>query len=124
MATTNAKAPLRERRTIDVVPDAERHGTPRSQFTLWFGANMQITAIVDGALAVVFGAHALWAIVGLFIGNLAGGAVMALHSAQGPKLGLPQMISSRAQFGVAGFRVVTFRHAPSLGTRQERRVKE
>ncbi len=40
-----------ERRTIDVVPDDERHGTPRSQFTLWFGANMQITAIVDGALA-------------------------------------------------------------------------
>jgi len=27
---------------------------------------------------------------------------MALHSAQGPKLGLPQMISSRAQFGVYG----------------------
>ena len=27
---------------------------------------------------------------------------MALHSAQGPRLGLPQMISSRAQFGVYG----------------------
>lgn len=91
-----------ERRTIDVVPDAERHGTPRSQFTLWFGANMQITAIVDGALAVVFGADAIWAIVGLLIGNIFGGAVMALHSAQGPRMGLPQMISSRAQFGVKG----------------------
>lgn len=91
-----------ERRTIDVIPDAERHGTPRSQFTLWFGANMQITAIVDGALAVVFGADALWAILGLLIGNVVGGAVMALHSAQGPRLGLPQMISSRAQFGVYG----------------------
>ncbi|AKU15348.1 purine-cytosine permease family protein [Luteipulveratus mongoliensis] len=91
-----------ERRTIDPVPDSERHGSPRNQFTLWFGANMQITAVVDGALAVVFGAHAVWAIVGLLIGNLAGGAVMALHSAQGPRLGLPQMISSRAQFGVLG----------------------
>lgn len=91
-----------ERRTIDVVPARERHGTPRSQFTLWFGANMQITAIVDGALAVVFGADALWAIIGLFLGNVVGGAVMALHSAQGPRLGLPQMISSRAQFGVYG----------------------
>ncbi|MGI5127686.1 purine-cytosine permease family protein [Pseudonocardia sp. CA-107938] len=91
-----------ERRSIDVVPDAERHGSPRSQFTLWFGANMQITAVVDGALAVVFGADALWAIVGLLIGNLAGGIVMALHAAQGPRLGLPQMISSRAQFGVYG----------------------
>lgn len=91
-----------ERRSIDVIPDAERHGSPVNQFTLWFGANMQITAIVDGALAVVFGADALWAIIGLLIGNLAGGCVMALHSAQGPRLGLPQMISSRAQFGVYG----------------------
>ena len=91
-----------EHRTIEVIPDAERHGRASSQFTLWFGANLQITAIVDGALAVVFGADALWAIIGLLIGNLAGGAVMALHSAQGPRLGLPQMISSRAQFGVYG----------------------
>src|SRR5690349_19612775 len=85
-----------------MVPDHERHGTPFSQFTLWFGANMQITTVVDGALAVVFGADPLWAFIGLFIGNLLGGAVMALHSAQGPRLGLPQMISSRAQFGVLG----------------------
>jgi len=35
-----------ERRSIDVVPAAERTGTPRSQFTLWFGANMQIAAVV------------------------------------------------------------------------------
>lgn len=91
-----------ERRSIDMIPDEERHGSPWSQFTLWFGANLQITAIVDGALAVVFGADALWAIVGLFIGQVLGGAVMALHSAQGPRLGLPQMISSRAQFGVYG----------------------
>lgn len=91
-----------ERRSIDVVPAAERHGRPHSQFTLWFGANMQITAVVDGALAVIFGADALWAIIGLTLGNILGGIVMALHAAQGPRLGLPQMISSRAQFGVLG----------------------
>ncbi|MCV7420467.1 cytosine permease [Mycobacterium yunnanensis] len=100
-ATTDSTLSI-ERRTIEVVPDDERHGTPRSQLTLWFGANMQITAIVDGALAVVFGADAIWAIVGLLIGNVLGGIVMALHSAQGPRLGLPQMISSRAQFGIYG----------------------
>lgn len=91
-----------ERHSIDVIPTEERKGSPSGQLTLWLGANLQITAIVDGALAVVFGADALWAIIGLLIGNLAGGAVMALHSAQGPRLGLPQMISSRAQFGVYG----------------------
>ncbi|MFD5704084.1 purine-cytosine permease family protein [Streptomyces lasiicapitis] len=93
---------LVERRSIDVVPDAERHGTAFSQFTLWLGANLQITAVVTGALAVVFGGDVVWSIVGLVLGNVLGGAVMALHSAQGPKLGLPQMIQSRAQFGVRG----------------------
>ena len=91
-----------ETRTIDMVPESERHGTPHSQMTLWFGANLQITAVVDGALAVVFGAEAMTAIIGLLIGNILGGIVMALHSAQGPRLGLPQMISSRVQFGVKG----------------------
>ena len=92
-----------ERRSSDIVPAAERHGTPVSQFTLWCGANLQITAIVDGALAVVLGGvDPIWAILALLIGNILGGIVMALHSAQGPRLGLPQMISSRAQFGVLG----------------------
>ncbi|VBB07247.1 purine-cytosine permease [Lucifera butyrica] len=99
---TQAKETLIETRSIDMIPDQERHGTPFNQFTLWFGANMQITSVVDGALAVVFGADALWAFIGLLVGNILGGAVMALHSAQGPRLGLPQMISSRAQFGVLG----------------------
>ncbi|MFI2617785.1 purine-cytosine permease family protein [Streptomyces sp. NPDC018584] len=93
---------LVERRSIDVVPDDERHGTAFSQFTLWLGANLQITAVVTGALAVVFGGDVVWSLAGLVLGNLLGGAVMALHSAQGPKLGLPQMIQSRAQFGVKG----------------------
>ncbi|POX65414.1 cytosine permease [Streptomyces sp. Ru62] len=95
-------AQLVELRSIDVVPDEERHGTAFSQFTLWLGANLQITAVVTGALAVVFGGDVVWSVVGLLLGNLLGGAVMALHSAQGPKLGLPQMIQSRAQFGVRG----------------------
>jgi NCS1 family nucleobase:cation symporter-1 len=95
-------AQLVELRSIDVVPDEERHGTAFSQFTLWLGANLQITAVVTGALAVVFGGDVVWSLVGLVLGNLLGGAVMALHSAQGPKLGLPQMIQSRAQFGVRG----------------------
>ncbi|WP_136474387.1 cytosine permease [Pseudomonas sp. DG56-2] len=91
-----------ERRSIDYIPDAERHGRLLSQFTLWFGANLQVTAIVTGALAVVLGGDVFWSLIGLLIGQLLGGAIMALHAAQGPQLGLPQMISSRVQFGVYG----------------------
>src|SRR3984957_7158301 len=93
---------LAERRTIDYIPDAERHGRLISQFTLWLAANLQITAIVTGALAVVLGGDVFWSLIALLAGQLAGGAVMALHGAQGPQLGLPQMISSRVQFGVYG----------------------
>ncbi|CAB3720651.1 purine-cytosine permease family protein [Achromobacter kerstersii] len=95
-------APLIERRSIDYIPESERHGKLYSQFTLWMGANLQITAIVTGALAVVLGGDVFWSLIGLFIGQVLGGGVMALHAAQGPKLGLPQMISSRVQFGVYG----------------------
>lgn len=96
------RAPLIERRSIDYIPESERHGKLYSQFTLWMGANLQITAIVTGALAVVLGGDVFWSLVGLLVGQLFGGAIMALHAAQGPRLGLPQMISSRVQFGVYG----------------------
>lgn len=91
-----------ERRSIDPVPEAERHGHPRSLFTLWFAANMQITSAVTGALTVLVGVHPLWALVAVVAGNALGGVPMALHAAQGPRLGIPQMIQSRAQFGVYG----------------------
>jgi len=89
MAANDARAsstPLIERRSIDYIPEAERHGRLFSQFTLWMGANLQITAIVTGALAVVLGGDVFWSLIGLLIGQLLGGSVMALHAAQGPSL--------------------------------------
>jgi len=103
MSKTDDSVPASiEVRSIDYVPDQERHGGLASQFTLWLAANLQITAVVTGALAVVFGGDVFWSLIALFIGQLIGGAVMALHAAQGPQLGLPQMISSRVQFGIYG----------------------
>ena len=43
-----------------------------------------------------------WAIIAIVIGNLVGALFMAYHSVQGPRLGMPQMIQSRAQFGMFG----------------------
>lgn len=54
-----------ERRSIDQIPENERHGHPRSLFTLWFAANMQITSAVTGALTVLVGLHPLWALVAI-----------------------------------------------------------
>ncbi|MFH7088766.1 cytosine permease [Klebsiella pneumoniae] len=86
---------------IDYIPESERHGHPplaSSPFGL--ARNPQITAIVTGALAVVLGGDVVWSLVGLLVGQMLGAAVMSLHALQGPRLGLPQMILSRAQFGV------------------------
>ncbi|WP_158171106.1 purine-cytosine permease family protein [Rhodococcus sp. JT-3] len=91
-----------ESRSIDFVPHAERFGHVRSLFTLWFGANMQVVSIAAGAISVYLGLSVPWAFLATVIGNLIGGVFMALHSAQGPILGIPQMIQSRAQFGFYG----------------------
>ncbi|HLI07364.1 MAG TPA: cytosine permease [Ktedonobacteraceae bacterium] len=93
---------LVEQHSIDFIPEAERHGSVFSLFTLWFAANMQITTVVTGALAVIIGLPLIWALVAIVVGNILGGVVMALHSAQGPRMGIPQMIQSRAQFGFYG----------------------
>nr|WP_256737668.1 cytosine permease [Pseudomonas sp. dw_358] len=91
-----------EKRSIEFVPHAERYGTPGRLFTIWFSSNFQITALMVGTLGIVSGLSFAWTLFALLIGNLVGTVFMAAHSAQGPHLGVPQMIQSRAQFGVYG----------------------
>jgi NCS1 family nucleobase:cation symporter-1 len=91
-----------ESHSIDVIPDAARHGKPRDLFPMWFGGNVQITIVLSGALAIASGLSFGWAVLATFIGLACGGLLMSFHSAQGPHLGLPQMIQSRAQFGLYG----------------------
>jgi nucleobase:cation symporter-1, NCS1 family len=91
-----------EKRSIEFIPSHERYGTPRRLFTLWFSVNMQISALIIGALGVLVGLNIFWALVAVICGTAVGAIFMAGHSAQGPHLGIPQMIQSRAQFGVYG----------------------
>jgi nucleobase:cation symporter-1, NCS1 family len=91
-----------EQHSIDWIPTNERQGSPRGLFAVWFGANVQLTTVVTGALAATLGLSLPWALLAITAGNLFGSIFMALHSAQGPKLGVPQMIQSRAQFGFHG----------------------
>jgi NCS1 family nucleobase:cation symporter-1 len=87
---------------IDVVDPSERHGKARDLFAVWLSANVNIGNAIFGALAVIVGNSPFWALVAVLVGNALGGAFMALHSAQGPKLGVPQLIQSRGQFGYYG----------------------
>src|SRR5476649_2183777 len=108
VTTATSSAPLIEKHTIGYVPPEDRHGKVRDLFTLWFGGNIAPLPIVTGALGVqMFHLNLLWGIVAIIVGQAVGGVLMALHSAQGPQMGIPQMIQSRAQFGSWGALLVT-----------------
>jgi NCS1 family nucleobase:cation symporter-1 len=91
-----------EQGAITRIAPQDRHGKPWHLLTLWFASNVQITGLVTGALSITLGLNLPWAIASILIGNLSGGLFMAYHSVQGAKLGIPQMIQSRAQFGILG----------------------
>ena len=103
-----AEAPQRiEDKTIQPIPLDERHGKPRDLFSLWFGSNIMLLTVVTGALATsVYGLPFWLAVIAIVVGNLVGAVFMALHSAQGPRLGVPQMMQTRGQFGSYGSLIV------------------
>jgi NCS1 family nucleobase:cation symporter-1 len=96
------RAAVIESHSIEFIPPAARYGTPRRLFTFWFSANMTILGVALGSLGITAGLSLSWAIIACLVGNVLGTIFMAAHSAQGPQLGIPQMIQSRAQFGVRG----------------------
>ncbi|MDH7639131.1 purine-cytosine permease family protein [Sphingomonas oryzagri] len=96
-----------ESSSIEAVPASKRHGHVRDLFTLWFTTNIAPLPIVTGAMAVQdFGLPLLGAASAIVLGHGVGGIFLAACSAQGPRLGLPQMIQSRGQFGRYGALVI------------------
>ena len=91
-----------ELHSIDWVPAGERHGQVSHLGAIWFVGNINLTAMATGVAALSIGAGLMWTIVATVIGSLFGTFFMAFHSAQGPQLGLPQLVQSRPQFGYLG----------------------
>lgn len=91
-----------ENRHIEFIPAAARHGKPWHQFVFWFGANVNVFNVVLGGVCVSIGLTFWWAVIAITTGTLIGALLIALHASQGPKLGVPQTIQSRGQFGFYG----------------------
>jgi purine-cytosine permease-like protein len=99
----SAVAPLNvEVRSIDYVPRSERHGKAWHLGAVWFVGNAELVSFATGPIGISLGLNFAWTAVAIVLGTLLGTLFMAFHSAQGPKLGLSQMIQSRAQFGYYG----------------------
>jgi NCS1 family nucleobase:cation symporter-1 len=91
-----------ENRHIDHIPAAARHGKPWHQLVFWFGANVNVFNVVLGGVCVSIGLTFWWALAAITTGTLIGALLIALHATQGPRLGVPQSIQSRGQFGFYG----------------------
>jgi NCS1 nucleoside transporter family len=91
-----------EARHIDVIPPGVRRGGPWQQFFFWFGANVNVFNVVLGGVVIEIGLTFWQALIAIAVGTLFGAALIALHATQGPRLGVPQTIQSRGQFGFYG----------------------
>ena len=87
---------------IDMIPAGARHGKPWQQAAFWAGANVNVFNVVLGGVVVAIGLTFWWAIIAIVAGTVAGALFIALHATQGPRLGVPQTIQSRGQFGFYG----------------------
>ncbi|BBA98893.1 putative cytosine/purine/uracil/thiamine/ allantoin permease family protein [Actinacidiphila reveromycinica] len=100
--TEQPRVPGLEVRSIDYVPLRERHGRLWHLGPLWFMSNAQIATLAVGLISITGGGNLIWSLISIVLGTALGTFFMAFHSAQGPQLGLPQMIQSRPQFGYVG----------------------
>jgi NCS1 family nucleobase:cation symporter-1 len=92
-----------EPKGIEHVADGERHGHVSSVFSLWWGANVELATLSTGVAAVaLFGVNFQQAAIGLVLGNILGALILGALSTFGPRLGVPQMVQSRAAFGFFG----------------------
>ena len=91
-----------ENHHIDMIPAGARHGKPWQQLVFWTGANVNVFNIVLGGVVVFIGLTFWWALLAIIVGTMLGALLIALHATQGPKLGVPQTIQSRGQFGFYG----------------------
>jgi NCS1 family nucleobase:cation symporter-1 len=91
-----------EEYTISHIPENKRFGKANSLLTFWFAVLSSVYTVLLGAVAIEFGLSLWAAIAAIVLGSAIGGVFTCYHSAQGPKLGLPQLIQTRAQFGFFG----------------------
>jgi NCS1 nucleoside transporter family len=107
MASTAVSVPGEssvERYGIERVSPASRtHIRISDNFTIWFSANLVISTVALGALAVPVFALGFWdSVIAIIIFNALGALPVAFLSTLGPKLGLRQMTISRFSFGSVG----------------------
>src|SRR5436305_823501 len=100
-----------------VSPKARAHVRIFDNFTMWLSANLVISTVGLGALAIPIFSLGFWdSLAVIIIFNVLGVLPVAFFSTLGPKLGLRQMTISRFSFGwVGGIVMALFNVAACIG---------
>jgi NCS1 family nucleobase:cation symporter-1 len=102
LSATQSTGPVIEQHSINYIPRAERRGKLWHQGPFWFAGNFVLPTLVVGFTGPSLGLSVIWCVLAIILGAGFGTFFMAFHANQGPRMGLPQMIQSRAQFGSRG----------------------
>src|SRR5581483_7333402 len=86
-----------------VSPESRTHVRIFDNFSMWLSANLVISTVALGALAVPVFSLGFWdGVAAIILFNVLGVLSVAFFSTLGPKLGLRQMTISRFSFGWVG----------------------
>ncbi len=80
---------LIEKRSIDYVPLAERHGKVWHLWPVWFSGDAHLATLAVGILGITLGGNLLWTAIAVILGCALGTFFMAFHSTQGPAAWTP-----------------------------------
>src|SRR3989440_2530343 len=94
-----ANATLIEKRSIDYVPLAERHGKVWHLWPVWFSGDAHLATLAVGVLGIRLGGNLLWTAVAVVARCLLGSFFVAFPPPQGAPLGPPLTVQSRPPFG-------------------------
>ncbi|MCE1163338.1 MAG: cytosine permease [Thiomonas sp.] len=107
-----------EQRGIErVMPHERAHVRVFDNFTMWLSANLVISTVALGALAVPVFGLGFWDSLGVIVAfNILGVLPVAFFATLGPRLGLRQMTISRYSFGWHGAKIMAlFNVAACIG---------
>ena len=100
-----------------VLPHERTHVSIIDNFTMWLSANMVISTVALGAIAIpVFGLGFWDSLAAIVLFNVLGALPVAYFSTLGPRLGLRQMTIARFSFGWYGAKIMAlFNVAACIG---------
>jgi nucleobase:cation symporter-1, NCS1 family len=81
------------------IPEDQRYGSTRRNFTVWFAPNMELSSVFTGTLAFTLGLGFWPGFLAIVIGVILGALPVCVLATWGPKTGMGQLPLARLPFG-------------------------